>query len=87
MARPTSAQLHRARRREELDLRDTVLMVADQGLQEIERALAQAAVAATCRPENAVERIATAQQAVRSTRRLLVTYYDSEEFSARPDLR
>ena len=72
MARPTSTRLRRARRREELDLRDTVLKVADKGLQDVEQALARAAVAATCRPQDAAERIAEAQLAVRFTRRLLV---------------
>lgn len=81
------ARLHRAKRAAELDLRDTVLKVADKGLQEVEVALAQAALAATCRPERAAERIARAQETIRTLRKLLVTYYDNEEYSVRPDLR
>ena len=86
MPRPTPAQLHRAKRAEEIDLRDSVLKVADKGLQEVERALAQAALAATCRPEDAVERISEAQKAVRSTRRLLIIYYDEPRLKERGDL-
>ena len=63
-----------------------MLKIADQGLQQVERALAQAAIAATCRPEHVVERIAKAQEAVRDTRRLLIVYYDNDEYSEREDL-
>ena len=77
------AQINRAKRAEELDLRDTVLRVADDGLIQAQAALAKAALAATCRPEDAAKRISEAQDTIKVLRQMLLGYYDIED---RPDL-
>jgi hypothetical protein len=73
-----AAAINRAKRAEEVDLKDNVLRVTDTGLSEVETALVQAALAVDCRPHDAAERIRTAREAVQSCRRLLLIYYDGD---------
>jgi hypothetical protein len=76
MGRPKSAALHRAKRKKETAWRDQILRIADQCLDGIGHSLAQAALAAACRPEDAVARIQEAQRTLKECRTMLVIYYD-----------
>ena len=75
MPRPTGPQLHRARREEEVRIRDEVLAVADTILSACEAALAKAALATYCGREPGAE-IRQGQSQIRSARALLRAYFD-----------
>lgn len=77
MTRKEASELgHRAKKAKEKEWGDTILSVADKGLQQAAQALALARVALHCRPQLAEQRVADAQRVIQQARILLRGYFD-----------
>jgi hypothetical protein len=78
MTRPTSSQLHRAKRKKELHWRDDFLRIAGLGVEEALEILARAQLAARSNPEITAQ-IKKAKGTIKSVGIVLRFYYDNPE--------